>query len=88
MKQFEVERDLEKTPTIIGIRAAFFFILVATVMVWLLVIFSNTNAWLILLVVGCITELGLYAVLYYFTEAFQGNKFGDETIPDVFSNTP
>jgi apolipoprotein N-acyltransferase len=88
MKQFEIVRDLEKTPTIIGIRAVYFFILVGSVMFWLLIIIANTQYWLVLFIVALLVELGLYALLYYYTEAFQANKLGDETIANVFSSTP
>lgn len=88
MKEFLLERDLERTPTIMGIRALYFFAFVGALVFSFLLLISFAKHWLIVLVLELIALPCFYAYLYYLTEAFQANKLGDEKIPDVFSTTP
>jgi drug/metabolite transporter (DMT)-like permease len=91
MKQFELERDIEKTPTIFGLRAVFFFIFVGVALLLVpLTIMIFTFDWLgLLLIIFMMFLLGaVYAALYYYSQSFQANKLADEKMPDVISNNP
>ncbi|HNP96129.1 MAG TPA: hypothetical protein PKJ63_10885 [Cyclobacteriaceae bacterium] len=88
MKTFTLERDLERTPTIAGIRSVYFFLFVGFFILMLIVTVSSGKYWAWIIVVWTILQVALYGFLYYLTESFQANKLGDETIPETISNTP
>lgn len=86
MKIFEFERDIEKVPTILGIRALYFWGFAGGVLVYVLLLVTQFNWWI--LGIGPAILLALYLYLLYRSNAFEANKAGDDKIPDVFSTRP
>jgi len=86
MIKFSIEREIEKTPTILNIRPHYFFIFFASIILSVYVIFQ-TLSWVIIVCL-VVWNGGVYTGLWYRTECFLENKLSDEKIPEILSNMP
>lgn len=86
MIEFELESEIEKTPTIFGIRAVYFFGFFGSIIVSIYAIFSILN-WTTV-IIAVLANGGVYIWLLYLTESFRANKMADEKIPEIISNNP
>lgn len=86
MKKFNIESDIEKMPNILGLRASFFFIFVAGLLLTgipLVKLFSLASV-----ILALIFNAGLYFYLFWKSGQFSQNKNSDDKMPDYIDNNP
>ena len=91
MKRFEIESEIEKSPTMFGLRAlyGFFFAFLSLIAVPIVIMNMSFNMMGLILIITAILVLGgIYVGLYYLSQTFQANKIGDEKFPDTISSNP
>jgi hypothetical protein len=91
MKKFEIESEIEKTPTMFGLRAlyGFFFAFISLMTVPIVGMNLSFDLFgLVLLIAAIIVLGGIYLALYYLSQTFQANRMGDEKMPDTISSNP
>ncbi|MEQ8580058.1 MAG: hypothetical protein RIB01_15220 [Balneola sp.] len=86
MEEYQIEDSIEKKPTILGIKSAFFFIMVGAT---LLGIFTavNLKSFLAAVIVMFILS-GLWIYFWFKTNDFEENKFSDSQVPDIINCNP
>ncbi|MDZ7664608.1 MAG: hypothetical protein U5K27_04660 [Desulfotignum sp.] len=86
MKKFKIESDIEKMPNILGLKASFFFIFVAGLLITaipLVKVFSLTST-----ILALVFNAGLYFYLFWRSGQFSQNKNSDDKMPEYIDNNP